>query len=276
MLILDPRFRQQLPANAEYFDYLMRLDGECFRKLKNRRTLRFELDGRRYFIKAHYGVGWHEILKNMLQLRVPVLSARNEWRAIQRLQALGVETMPLVGYGARGLNPARRQSFVITEALENTISLEDYCAEWAKHPPRFGARLVLKRALIRRIAEITRRLHTQGINHRDYYLCHFLLPALHEQHIDSAQDLHLYLIDLHRVQLRAQIPLRWIVKDIGALYFSAMRIGLTRRDIYRFMQIYRDSSVRDVLQKDEKFWRRCRRRAERLYHTFYHESPPAF
>ena len=110
--------------------WFMQLDCEHFRELANHRTLRFELAGRRYFLKVHYGVGWCEILKNLLQSKVPVLGARNEWRAIQRLQTLGVETMNLVGYGERGMNPTRRQSFVITDALENMISLADFCAGW--------------------------------------------------------------------------------------------------------------------------------------------------
>ena len=88
MLEFDSEFTQHLPADVEHFDYFMRLNGECFRELANRRTLRFELAGRRYFLKAHYGVGWREILKNLLQFRLPVLGARNEWRAMQRLQAL--------------------------------------------------------------------------------------------------------------------------------------------------------------------------------------------
>ena len=113
----------------------------------------------RYFLKVHYGVGWCGILKNLLQSKVLVLGARNEWRAIQRLQTLGVETMNLVGYGERGMNPARRQSFVITDALENMIILADFCAGWAANPPRSGAALALKRTLIRRAAEISGRLH---------------------------------------------------------------------------------------------------------------------
>jgi heptose I phosphotransferase len=35
--------------------------------------------------------------------------------------------MPLAGYGKRGINPAKIQSFVITEELTNTASLEDFC-----------------------------------------------------------------------------------------------------------------------------------------------------
>jgi len=122
MIELEAEFCAQLPKGVDAFDYIMQLDGEMFRDIDNRRTLRFSLNGKRYFLKAHYGVGWKEIIKNLLQFRLPVLGARNEWLAIQRLQRLDVDTMTLVGYGERGSNPARRQSFVITEALEETVS----------------------------------------------------------------------------------------------------------------------------------------------------------
>lgn len=270
---MTPEFAAQLPVGTDVFDYLLRLEGELFRELANRRTLRFTLNDKRYFLKAHFGVGWKEIFKNLLQLRLPVLGARNEWRAIQTLTRLGVETMTLVAYGERGLNPARRQSFVITEALEDTASLEDFCADWATHPPASKAALRLKRALIERVATIARRMHASGINHRDFYICHFLLDVSADVYEQPPQALRLSLIDLHRVQLRRRTPLRWVVKDIGGLYFSSMRIGLTRRDLYRFMKVYRDSTLRATLREDGKFWSRCRLRAFSLYHSFYHELP---
>lgn len=273
MLELTPEFAAQLPPGVDAFDCIMQLDGELFRELANRRTLRFTLNDKRYFLKAHFGVGWKEIFKNLLQLRLPVLGARNEWRAIQTLTRLGVETMTLVAYGERGLNPARRQSFVITEALEQTASLEDFCADWATHPPASKAALRLKRALIERVATIARRMHASGINHRDFYICHFLLDVSADVYEQPPQALRLSLIDLHRVQLRRRTPLRWVVKDIGGLYFSSMRIGLTRRDLYRFMKVYRDSTLRATLREDGKFWSRCRLRAFSLYHSFYHELP---
>jgi hypothetical protein len=272
-LVLTPEFAAQLPSGVDAFDYLMQLDGEMFRDIARRRTLRFTLNGKRYFLKAHYGAGWKEIFKNLLQLRLPVLGARNEWHAIQTLTKLGVDTMTLVAYGERGWNPAHRQSFVITEALEETESLEDFCADWETHPPATKPELRLKRALIHRVATIARRMHANGINHRDFYICHFLLDVSADVYRQSPQALRLSLIDLHRVQLRKRIPSRWVVKDIGGLYFSSMRIGLTRRDLYRFMKAYRDTTLRATLREDGKFWSRCRLRAFSLYHSFYHELP---
>ena len=275
MINLDPEFSAQLPAGIDAFDYLMQLDGELFRDMDNRRTLRFSLNGKRYFLKAHYGVGWKEILKNLLQLKMPVLGARNEWLAIQRLEALGVDTMTLVGYGERGRNPARRESFVLTEALEHTQSLEDFCGAWEDRPPVTRAEIRLKRVLIGRVARAARLMHAGGMNHRDFYLCHFLLDCSGNVLESPPAELRLSLIDLHRVQLRRRTPERWLVKDIGGLYFSSMRIGLTRRDLYRFMRAYRNRSLRSTLGEDAGFWERCRMRAHALYHSFYHEHPPA-
>jgi lipopolysaccharide core heptose(I) kinase len=85
VIMLEPEFAAQLPPGMEAFDYIMQLDGEMFRDMDDRRTLRFSLNGKRYFLKAHYGVGWKEIFKNLLQFRLPVLGARNEWLAIQCL-----------------------------------------------------------------------------------------------------------------------------------------------------------------------------------------------
>ena len=274
MIEIDPAFAALLPTDRDAFDYIMQLDGEVYREVGNRRTLRFELGGKRYFLKAHYGVGWREIFKNLTQLKLPVTGARNEWLAIQRLQQLDVATMKLVARGERGCNPATRQSFVITEALEETQSLEDFCGPWEQQPPVSKAAIRLKRELIRRIATISRIMHGNGINHRDYYICHFLLDISADVLTVPPESLRLSLIDLHRVQLRSRTPERWIVKDIGGLYFSSMRIGLTRSDIYRFMQVYRDKPLRTTLTEDARFWSRCRLRAFSLYHSVYHELPP--
>lgn len=82
----------------------MDLQGETFRDRDGRKTLRFQCNGKPYFAKLHRGVGWREIIKNFASLRLPVLGARNEWLAIQRLDGLGIATMRLAAYGSRGWN----------------------------------------------------------------------------------------------------------------------------------------------------------------------------
>jgi heptose I phosphotransferase len=147
------------------FDEVDRLQGEVFRRVAARRTIQVTLDGRHYFAKIHHGVGWREIFKNLLHLKLPVLSAENEWRALNRLHEIGVCTITPVAFGRTGRNPARIRSFLITEELTSTTSLEDLCAPWAAQPPPPQ----LRRALIEQVAGIVRRMHSHGIN-RDCYI----------------------------------------------------------------------------------------------------------
>ncbi|MDR1461626.1 MAG: lipopolysaccharide core heptose(I) kinase RfaP [Azoarcus sp.] len=242
--VLRPPF-DRLCAGCDPFAKVEALQGQVFRELAGRRTLRIEIDGQGYFVKIHRGVGWAEIFKNLVSLHRPVLGARNEWRAAGRLAELGVEALRAVAFGERGINPARRHSFIATEELAPTISLEDYCRDWAHTPPAPA----LKRALIARVAEMARRMHEGRVNHRDFYLCHFLL---HTDPPPAPTALRLSLIDLHRAQIHARpLPVRWRRKDLAGLYFSALEIGLTRRDLFRFLRVYFDAPIRNVL-RDQK------------------------
>ncbi|MCH9022977.1 MAG: hypothetical protein IID32_09455 [Planctomycetes bacterium] len=63
------------------------------------------------------------------------------------------------------------------------------------------------------------------------YLCHFLLKPT--DHTAPA----LYLIDLHRLQIRKKTPPRWIIKDLAQLHYSALNL-LTKTDMLRFLLQY--------------------------------------
>ena len=235
--------------------------GENYREVARRRTVKFEHDGQNYFAKIHFGVGWGEIFKNLFQGRLPVLGAVNEWHALRRLREIGVNSMDAVLYCEAGWNPATIRSCIVTKSLENTISLEDLLKE-GKPDSRE------KRTLIARIAGMARKMHADGINHRDFYLCHFLLER---------STRRLYLIDLHRAQMRSSTPERWRAKDLGGLLFSAFEAGLTKRDLLRFIRLYSgdEMSLRDSLQRDAAFWSAVKRRAISLYLQDHAALPPA-
>ncbi len=46
-------------------------------------------------------------------------------------------------------------TFIITEDLTPTVSLEDYCANWLDNPPTFST----KQMIIRRVAKMVRKMH---------------------------------------------------------------------------------------------------------------------
>lgn len=75
-MIVLPESWKQGRQDAELFDQILNLQGEEYRNMDGRRTLRFEKDGNSYFAKLYSGIGWPRILKSLLSLRMPpVLSA---------------------------------------------------------------------------------------------------------------------------------------------------------------------------------------------------------
>ena len=271
MLMLREPFRSAWKGQDVYA-LLRRMDGRVYRQKEGRRTFRFEFEGRGYFAKVYSGIGWPALAASLAKFRRPVASAQNEWRAIERLRAVGIPTLHLAGYGRRGRNPARIESFIITEELHPTISLEDYCRDWPSGPPQPA----LKRALIRRVAEITRTLHTHGINHRDLYICHFLLDTASTPLDDEGRLARLFLIDLHRAAQHRRMKRRWRVKDVAGLFFSSLDIGLTQRDRLRFIAIYNNRPWRDALVREKRFWRQVERRGLAGYREFRRKNPQLF
>lgn len=271
MLELDEHLRAHLPKENT-FDWLMNVEGKVHRAVKNRRTVEFELGGRRYFIKAHRGVGWGEVLKNVSYGRAPIVSAEPEWRAIEALNQVAVATPVVAGKGLRGFAPASLESFVVMHALGGMISLEDFTRHWGGITG--DRRIQLKRALLNALANIARRMHGAGMNHRDFYLCHFLVRDRDWSKWTSGGSVEPVLIDLHRVQMRDSVPERWLVKDLGGLLFSALDAGLTRRDLLRFIEAYRQEPWRKVWEREGSFWRKVWANAVRLYRPFHHREPP--
>ena len=56
-MFLDPELKA-LFADKDVFDTVFAIEGEVFRNVKNRKTMRFQFNNRNYFVKIHRGVGW--------------------------------------------------------------------------------------------------------------------------------------------------------------------------------------------------------------------------
>ena len=107
---------------------------------------------------------------------------------------------------------------------------------------------------------MVRDMHAAGINHRDCYICHFLL---HLPFSGKEEVLKISVIDLHRAQIRAKVPRRWRDKDLIGLYFSSMNIGLTQRDIWRFMKVYFSAPLKDILKQEQGLLSQSRRKSHK-------------
>ena len=244
-------------ATAALFDRVGTLEGEVYRAVASRRTLRFVADGRAYFLKRHGGVGWGEIFKNLLTLRLPVLGARNEYLTCRHLAQHGISAPQVAAFAERGHNPAARESFVICDALEGFESLEDLAERWESSPPD----PLLKRRLVMAVARFARAMHEAGVVHRDFYICHLLVNrrALERGEVELA------VIDLHRAQIHRHLPQRWRRRDLAALLFSVLDLPLGRSTWLRFVRVYRGRPLRDVWAEEGGFWDDVYARAVALY-----------
>ena len=255
MIVLDPEFAALLAPAARSLEGLMALEGAALRDVDGRRTFRIELGGRGFYVKQHSGVGWRHIAKSLSGLRSPVLGARTEWQALARLAELGIAAPRPVAFAEAGANPAGRRSVLVMTEIAPAISLEDIALGRVPLPG-----LTERRALIAEVAGIARTLHGAGINHRDLYLCHFLMPV----DADGRRSGPLALIDLHRAQMRARVPARWLVKDLSALIFSAAPLALSRADRLRFLAAYEGKPWRHVPAERRRLWAAAAAKAARL------------
>ncbi|MFT5320357.1 MAG: heptose I phosphotransferase [Pseudohongiellaceae bacterium] len=253
-LFIREDLREFIPREG-VFAFIASLEGEEFRALESRRTIATEFGGKRYFVKYHRGIPSAEIFKNLVQLRLPIVSARNEWRAIRRLHELDILAPRIAAYGKRGLLPQTCESFIVTEDVGTQLNLEDLTRDWGTNPPPFAEKL----ALLEEVAGISRLMHSHGICHRDFYICHFLISGQ-----KNSTGKKLTLIDLHRALLKKNLAMRWVIKDLGSLYFSALNLGLTKRDLLRFIGFYSGVSLRTALLEQQSFWDEVLSRAMKL------------
>jgi heptose I phosphotransferase len=270
-LELTDELQNELPKGCDPFEWFLLGSGEVHREVKNRLTYETHLGELHFYVKRHLGCGWREVFKEWYRLRKPVVSARTEWEGAQTLAAAGLRVPKVLGKGERGRYPHAVESFVVLEALEDCETLEHFKVGWLDYN---GSNwIALKHALIREVATMGRLMHQQGINHRDFYINHFLINRDLIRHWQPGDKLPLHLIDLHRVQQRPTVPRRWLIKDLAALLFSAMDVGLTSADCARYLRSYLGAEWVSSLRQNHPLWRAIVKRAAKLYLGFHGKAP---
>ena len=247
----------QLWDVEDALDNAFDLQGEVYREVSGRRTLRVELGGRPYFAKLHYGVGWAEILKNWMQLKRPVVGAENEYEACRILHQRGLPAPVPAAFGQEPGSFASRRSFILCDELADRTSLEDVTDAWLETP----ASAALRHRSLYAVAQFARQFHQLGFIHRDFYICHLLADnkALQTGRIELA------VLDLHRARHFATIPDRWLKRDLAALLYSVLDLGYSRAQWLRFVRIYTGRPLQQEFSERGAFWRQVLKRAHKLY-----------
>ena len=247
----------QLWQGKDPLECAFALDGEVYRDVAGRRTLRVMLADRPYFVKLHNGVGWREIFKNWVQLKRPILGAVNEFEACRDLLTLGITAPAPAAFAVSAGSIASRRSFVLCDELSGYTSLEDITECWFESPPD----PIMRQRLLYAVARFARSFHDAGFVHRDFYICHLLA----EDVAFANGEVRLAVLDLHRARRFAQLPERWRRRDLAALLYSTLDLGFSRRDWLRFLRIYAGKPLREVLPRENGFWLSVIARAEKLY-----------
>jgi heptose I phosphotransferase len=184
------------------------------------------------YLKKHLEHSGRTRLAAALGLAAPSSPGRIEAENAVALQSLGIDVMPLTAYGEKLHADGRLESFLLSEELQGYCELQEFI-QWRFRAD--GTRSVpasLLRRLIVQVAEIARRFHTAGFNHRDFYCCHFLVKETAPCRFDVR------LIDLQRVQQRRWFRRRWIVKDLAQLASMSPDEQIGCREKVLFLRTY--------------------------------------
>ncbi len=218
LLIRDEYYEYFSNNSLLTFEELFSHPGHAVAKcaITERNTVRLDLDSgsgskQGFFVKRHLSDAHASV---------------SEWRAMWRFLELGIPGPDPAAFGSNG-----RHSLVVSKGVQYDMKL----SEWARvnlssHMANTRQSKGLKSAIVGSIAEIVGRMHTAGMCHQDLYLCHFLMQK-------GEGRPHLTLIDLQRVNMFDDLPVRWRIKDLAQLYFSASDY-ITARDIDLFWRRY--------------------------------------
>lgn len=162
-------------------------------------------------------------------------TAAIEWQNALQLQALGIQAALPVGFGQQMTGPWERRSFVLLDEARGT-SLEHWVPARVP-PPSLETDWKGRRVILDRLARFVASFHDAGFAHRDLYLCHVFIRQTQTGYPPVDHDLFT-LIDLQRVFRPRWRKLRWIVKDLAALNFSAPADRVGHWERLRFLCRY--------------------------------------
>ena len=241
-------------------DFMTYSGGNVLKRLPSRTITKVELPNggnkATFFLKRHAGRPKPgEMLRTLLS-GFSISWGRKEWEVIEAFRKCGIPTLTPVAAGEK-VSLLRQESFLMTEELSGFLSLDRFLQE-SFTPPLQAEKIMEKSALIKEVAEIAKKMHSAGFNHRDFYCCHIFI----RRSDDGNRELR--VLDLQRVDRRRWFRRHWIIKDIAALNYSALSQIITGSDRLRFLIHYMDgiekvrqnlSFIRQVISKTDRIRR---------------------
>jgi tRNA A-37 threonylcarbamoyl transferase component Bud32 len=185
---------------------------------------------RTIFIKKYWVTKPSQLWKGMFRgTFFGISKARREFENLARLRAWGLDAPEPVAYGEERLARWLMRSYLISLGIPQPVPLQVFIGSHLAALPAREAH-ELRRELIDRLADYTRRLHEHRFVHRDFFWRNILISGI---------DLrHYYLIDAHdgRLWLPGESD-RARAKDLATLDAPAPHY-FRRSERLRFFQRY--------------------------------------
>ena len=211
--------------------------GQAKREFPGRRTVRIELGSSpdnpsgvylKRYERSYLSVGSRWLRR--LGWRSAQDEAWREWEGIQRARALGIATATPVAVGQQKEGGIVVRSFLITAEIPGAVEGGPYVRQLA--PAR-------RRRFLLQVAALTRQFHTAGWVHKDLYISHVLVVPPSDSRDGPDAEAKLFLIDLQRAIQPCCRRERWMVKDLAALAYSALKSAVSPRDLWHAFAAYR-------------------------------------
>jgi heptose I phosphotransferase len=220
-------------------------------KFRNRVVFQAGTPAANFYLKTYNATPLKVQLKNWIDhFRIASTAAYDYMPAIE-LERIGVKTPVVAAFGELMHGPFEKKSFVVTEEISGGVDLEknvpDFfsgCIDSDKRKKQLG--------FIKELADFSRKFHSNGFCHRDFYLCH----------IFWGKDAGFRLIDLQRVFKPRLTGARYRLKDISQLYYSAPASIYSKTNRLRFYKQY--ARIDKLGAKDRFFIRQVKAKAEKI------------
>lgn len=231
---------------------MSRTEGEPVKaQLTSRQVHRLRLDdGRVVYLKRYFAIPFIDALRDRLLGRGYDSGIERERLALTRLAEIGISAPQVLVAAEDRSGGLVRSGYLVTRGLPVRQSLETWLREGAPSNNEIEEALVF-------VAMLVKRMHEQGVNHRDLYLAHLM--------IDEA-PVPVHVMDLNRADCRKVVPRRWRVKDLAALQVSTPRARVSLRQRLIFLRLYLGEDLRrhrDLIRAIDRKAARMRRHIEK-------------
>lgn len=212
------------------FDQLFNIDGLIIRSGKNRETLEFTHNKKKYYIKRFKNGSIIDQWLYRFGINKFCNDALNEYHAYAFLKNIGILTPKLVCFGNEQ-KLFNNRTFVISEKISNFIQLDTFLT--TKNNNYSKQR---QTSIYAELVNMVNKMHAHGIIHHDLYLCHFLMD------LNSLKNnkIRYYLIDYHRLEKKKAISKAMLIKELGDLLFSIKYFGNSKLFIQILNNTYCD------------------------------------